>query len=482
MVDLSTNGTYLNKKKVGKNNEVVLRTGDQIDLLAPSLQKQLPVPLQYFFRLNHEACTQFVGEMSMGDKFIFQKYTLGDPLGKGNFGIVREGIVKETQMPVAVKIIDNVKMVGHSGTTDSTRILSEFHLMKQLDHPNIVKVFDGVPGSKSTYIVMELVRGGELFDIVSRNRLPEQHARHFFRQMLSAVLYMHQHEIVHRDLKPENIMLSGPFDLGVYPPTACVKITDFGVSRVVGKGTFIGTLCGTPEYFAPEMFGQVRKCTKALDMWSLGVILFIMLGGYPPFTSDTDARTRQPHLMQQITHGMYSFPDAYWKDISRDAINLIMRLMTVDPSKRITATEAAVHPWIVAGAGDGTTFSTNEKGPKAQTDTDDDLSSETLDPIQKDKHWVDEASQMPPPQHTTPLRSQNILSPSFDDENVISQQERIRSQDPFNDPQTGRVRQNPLRLQEHSEQIQQTTNSHPITPPISPSCTFISSQLSVTSI
>ncbi|KAK2964485.1 putative serine/threonine protein kinase [Blattamonas nauphoetae] len=482
MVDLSTNGTYLNRQKVGKNNEVVLRSGDQIDLLAPSLQKQLPVPLRYFFRLNPEACSQFTGEMGEGDKFIFQKYTLGDPLGKGNFGIVREGIVKESQQPVAVKIIDNVKMIGNSGTADSSRILSEFHLMKQLDHPNIVKVYDGVPGAKSTYIVMELIRGGELFDLVARQKLPEAHARYFFRQMLSAVLYMHQHGIVHRDLKPENIMLSGPCELGTFPPTSSVKITDFGVSRVVGKGTFLGTLCGTPEYFAPEMFGQVRKCTKALDMWSLGVILFIMLSGYPPFSPDPNpsSRNRQAIMMEQITRGMYSFPEAYWKHVSPAAIDLTKRLMTVDPHARITAAEAAIHPWILGGEGDGVTFVIEESQAEVPDESDDEGESESAEPIAKTKiavnyAEVDDSKEMPPPTHSNALKAPLASStPLSTQDMVVSQEERIKSQD------LSRIIQ---REQAHeAPSVFQGSAAAATTPPISPSCTFISGQLLDTSI
>lgn len=169
-------------------------------------------------------------------------------------------------------------------------------------------------------------------------RFEEPIAKLLFYQMLVAVKYLHEQGITHRDLKPENVLLSSEKNETV------IKITDFGLSKVVGEQSLMQTLCGTPSYLAPEV---LLTCgtggySKAVDLWSLGVILFICLAGYPPFSEQITKHT----LHEQIVKGLYSFPKQYWKTVSPQAIDLVKKLLTVDPNKRITVDEALQHPWI----------------------------------------------------------------------------------------------------------------------------------------
>jgi len=183
------------------------------------------------------------------------------------------------------------------------------------------------------------VEGGELFDrVVSVTRFEEPIAKLLFYQMLVAVKYLHEQGITHRDLKPENVLLCSEKNETV------IKITDFGLSKVVGEQSLMKTLCGTPSYLAPEVLltAGTGGYSKAVDLWSLGVILFICLGGYPPFSEEIKKHT----LNEQIIKGLYTFPKTYWKAVSPKAIDLIKKLLTVDPKKRISVEEALQHPWI----------------------------------------------------------------------------------------------------------------------------------------
>jgi serine/threonine-protein kinase Chk2 len=156
--------------------------------------------------------------------------------------------------------------------------------------------------------------------------------------MLEAVKYLHEKGITHRDLKPENILLSCDDN------DTLIKVTDFGLSKIVGEQSLMQTLCGTPSYLAPEVIKSagLGGYDKAVDCWSMGVILYIMLGGYPPFSDEIKEYT----LQDQICNGRYSFPKEYWNDVSKDAIDLITKLLTIDSQKRITTAEALNHPWM----------------------------------------------------------------------------------------------------------------------------------------
>ena len=198
------------------------------------------------------------------------------------------------------------------------------------------------------------VAGGELFEQLQNGPLSERRAHNYFRQLLSGVLYLHSMGIAHRDLKPENILLEFASDTN-YPtqipsnqsPYPELKITDFGISRIVGSGTFKATVCGTLEYVAPEILNPVSHSTLKIDMWSLGVLLFIMLCGYPPFSAEFQKlQPNYPSLIDQIRFGTPFYDPQMWKGISREAIDLITKLLQKDPEKRLSAAECTQHPWV----------------------------------------------------------------------------------------------------------------------------------------
>lgn len=181
--------------------------------------------------------------------------------------------------------------------------------------------------------------GGELFDkVVSIGQYDEPTAKLMSYQMVCAVKYLHDEGITHRDLKPENILLATEEN------ETLIKVTDFGLSKFVDAGTMMKTFCGTPSYLAPEILLTVGMgaYTKAIDCWSLGVIIYICLVGYPPFSDEREDMA----LNKQIIGGHYSFPKEYWKDISEEAIDLVKKLLTVDPKKRATLEEVIGHPWF----------------------------------------------------------------------------------------------------------------------------------------
>ena len=192
------------------------------------------------------------------------------------------------------------------------------------------------------YIILELASGGELFDkILDKVKFNEKEAKFCFYQMVSAVEYLHRMNIAHRDLKPENILLTND------DSDPLIKISDMGLSKLVDQTTFLQTFCGTPQYLAPEvLISRVRGDGSygfEVDMWSLGVILYILLSGCPPFNPDrSDGKT----LIRQVCDGDYSFPQSRWADISPAAIDMVRKLMTVERKNRLTAKQALQHLWL----------------------------------------------------------------------------------------------------------------------------------------
>lgn len=192
----------------------------------------------------------------------------------------------------------------------------------------------------STYLMLELVEGGELFDlIVDQKRFTEPQGKLHAYQIISAIDYLHTNNITHRDLKPENILVVRK------DPDTLIKITDFGLSKFVDETSMLKTFCGTPNYLAPEIVGSKGEgaYTKAVDLWAAGVIVFICLGGYPPFSRDY----KDISLEKQILTGRKSFPAKFWKDISRNAVDFIDKLLQVIPENRMTADQALRHKWLM---------------------------------------------------------------------------------------------------------------------------------------
>lgn len=264
------------------------------------------------------------------DSDIRKKYDLKETIGTGAFS---EVLLAEDKIDrgkfYAVKCIDRMGLVGKEESLDN-----EIQVLRRLCHPNIVRLSDVFEDKSYVYLIMELVTGGELFDrIVEKGSYTEKDASRLIKQVLEAVDYMHERGVVHRDLKPENLLYYST------DPDSKIMISDFGLSKTEESGT-MATACGTPGYVAPEVLAQ-QPYGKEVDCWSIGVIAYILLCGYPPFYDENDAA-----LFQQILKAEYEFDSPYWDDISDSAKEFIRRLMCKDPKKRFTCKQAIAFPWI----------------------------------------------------------------------------------------------------------------------------------------
>ncbi|XP_011640496.1 calcium/calmodulin-dependent protein kinase type 1 isoform X1 [Pogonomyrmex barbatus] len=279
-------------------------------------------------------------------------------LFRGAFSEVRlaESKEKPGQM-FAVKIIDKKALKGKEDSLENEiKVLRRFSESatpqsgggslksdssgekRWLTHPNIVQLLETYEDKHKVYLVMELVTGGELFDrIVEKGSYTEKDASGLIRQVLEAVDYMHDQGVVHRDLKPENLLYYSPDE------DSKIMISDFGLSKMEDSG-IMATACGTPGYVAPEVLAQ-KPYGKAVDVWSIGVISYILLCGYPPFYDENDA-----NLFAQILRGEFEFDSPYWDDISASAKDFIGKLMCVNVEERYTCKQALAHPWISGNA------------------------------------------------------------------------------------------------------------------------------------
>ncbi|XP_046567680.1 calcium/calmodulin-dependent protein kinase type II delta chain-like isoform X12 [Haliotis rubra] len=259
-------------------------------------------------------------------------YELKEELGKGAFSIVRRCVQKATGLEFAAKIINTKKLSAR----DHQKLEREARICRLLKHPNIVRLHDSIQDEGFHYLVFDLVTGGELFeDIVAREFYSEADASHCMQQILESVNYCHLHGIVHRDLKPENLLLASK------AKGAAVKLADFGLAiEVQGDQQAWFGFAGTPGYLSPEVLRK-DPYGKPVDIWACGVILYILLVGYPPFWDEDQHR-----LYAQIKAGAYDYPSPEWDTVTPEAKNLINSMLTVNPAKRITASEALKHPWI----------------------------------------------------------------------------------------------------------------------------------------
>ncbi|XP_035847666.1 calcium/calmodulin-dependent protein kinase type II subunit beta isoform X2 [Sander lucioperca] len=266
-------------------------------------------------------CTRFTDE-----------YQLYEELGKGAFSVVRRCVKLCTGQEYAAKIINTKKLSAR----DHQKLEREARICRLLKHSNIVRLHDSISEEGFHYLLFDLVTGGELFeDIVAREYYSEADASHCIHQILDCVSYTHQHDIVHRDLKPENLLLASKCK------NAAVKLADFGLAiEVQGEQQAWFGFAGTPGYLSPEVLRK-EAYGKPVDIWACGVILYILLVGYPPFWDED-----QHKLYQQIKAGAYDFPSPEWDTVTPEAKNLINQMLTINPAKRITAQEALKHPWV----------------------------------------------------------------------------------------------------------------------------------------
>ncbi|PVH91077.1 serine threonine protein kinase SNF1p [Periconia macrospinosa] len=253
------------------------------------------------------------------------QYTIVKTLGEGSFGKVKLATHQVSGQKVALKIINRKRLV----TRDMAgRIEREIQYLQLLRHPHIIKLYTVITTATEIIMVLEYA-GGELFDyIVNHGRLKEEKARKFFQQIVCAVEYCHRHKIVHRDLKPENLLLDDNFN---------VKIADFGLSNIMTDGNFLKTSCGSPNYAAPEVISGKLYAGPEVDVWSCGVILYVLLVGRLPFDDEYI-----PTLFKKIAAGNYSIPSY----LSSGSVNLIKRMLMVNPVHRITVAEIRQDPWF----------------------------------------------------------------------------------------------------------------------------------------
>ncbi|XP_018430383.1 PREDICTED: calcium/calmodulin-dependent protein kinase type 1B [Nanorana parkeri] len=249
-------------------------------------------------------------------------YNIKEKLGAGAFSEVVLAQEKDSERLVALKCIPKKALRGKEAVVEN-----EIAVLKKIAHKNIVALEDIYESPSHLYLAMELVTGGELFDrIIERGYYTEKDASQLVRQILDALQYLHNMGIVHRDLK-------------VPWPQNELKLGDFGLSKIEDGG-MMATACGTPGYVAPELLEQ-KPYGKAVDVWALGVISYILLCGYPPFYDENDSE-----LFNQIIKAEYEFDSPYWDDISESAKDFIRHLLEREPEKRLTCEQALQHPWI----------------------------------------------------------------------------------------------------------------------------------------
>nr|XP_033786411.1 serine/threonine-protein kinase DCLK3 isoform X1 [Geotrypetes seraphini] len=261
-------------------------------------------------------------------------YEIGRTIGDGNFAVVKECRVLSGDQWYAMKIIDKSKLKGKEDMVEN-----EISIIRCLSHPNIVQLLDDYETEAEIYLILEYVRGGDLFDAITESvKFTEHNAALMVADLCEALVYIHHKNIVHRDLKPENLLVQHNTD-----KSTTLKLADFGLAMFVTEPIF--TVCGTPTYVAPEILSE-KGYGLEVDMWAAGVILFILLCGFPPFRS---LKRDQEELFQIIQLGDFDFLAPYWDSISDAAKDLIGRLLVVDPKERYTAQEVLRHSWITSG-------------------------------------------------------------------------------------------------------------------------------------
>jgi len=268
-------------------------------------------------------------QIQPADAPILEKYFIVREVGRGAFSVVWEAYHKSTNQRYAIKSI-NKKYISKQGWINLCR---EVEIMIHLNHPNILRLHEYINTATHVHLILDYVDGGELFDqIVQRGNFGEKDASAIVKQILSGIHYLHTNGVAHRDLKPENLLCCSD---------GRVVVADFGLAKVFGRGELLRTHCGTPTYAAPEIVRGDKAYSNAVDMWSIGVITYILLCGFFPFFSEDSEILRT-----KIISAEYSFPSPYWDNISEEAKDFIKHLLVVDPAKRLTAEQAFKHPFM----------------------------------------------------------------------------------------------------------------------------------------
>ncbi|KAH9604587.1 hypothetical protein KSS87_003608 [Heliosperma pusillum] len=293
----------------------------------------------------------------MGDKkgsVLMHRYELGKLLGKGTFAKVYQARNIETGANVAIKVVDKEKVLK-VGMIE--QIKREISVMRLVRHPHVVQLYEVMASKTKIYIVMEHVRGGELFDKVARGKIKGDIARKYFQQLISAVDYCHSRGVYHRDLKPENLLLDQNEDL---------KITDFGLSALAEsrrQDGLLHTMCGTPAYVAPEVIHRKGYDGAKADIWSCGVVLFVLLAGYLPFQD-----SNLIEMYKKIGKAEFKFPNMFPSDVKR----LLLKIMDPNPITRISIAKIMENSWFRKGFDSKILESRHESDPHKPGSVQDD--------------------------------------------------------------------------------------------------------------
>uniref|UniRef100_A0A667Z658 Serine/threonine-protein kinase DCLK2 n=1 Tax=Myripristis murdjan TaxID=586833 RepID=A0A667Z658_9TELE len=275
------------------------------------------------------------GNRCVSSSIINEKYKVGKVIGDGNFAVVKECVERSTGQEFALKIIDKARCCGKEHLIEN-----EVAVLRRVRHPSIIQLIEVDDTPTQLFLVMELVKGGDLFDaITSSTKYSERDASAMVFNLAGAVKYLHRMNIVHRDIKPENLLVCE------YPDgTKSLKLGDFGLATVVEGPLY--TVCGTPTYVAPEIIAETGYGLK-VDIWAAGVITYILLCGFPPFRSENNV---QEELFDQILRGKLEFPSPDWDNVSLPAKMLIGQMLQVNVDARYTAEEVLSHPWVTVSA------------------------------------------------------------------------------------------------------------------------------------
>jgi len=286
-------------------------------------------------------------DFDMKERKLGDFYEVGKMLGKGSIGRTLEGVSKVTKKKVAIKALPR----SHPEFEYKT-LMTEIEIMRRVDHPHCIKLHDVFEDDKLVYLVQDLATGGELFDrVVGVGSFTERDACFMIKQVIEACAYLHSIGICHRDLKPENVLMLS--DDANSPDYNIVKIADFGLSSLsaVEYQATMETACGTPEYLAPELVSMVanedeqeQTYSSKVDIWAIGVILYVMISGFHPFYTGNQAQ-----LYDAIMKGQYSFPNPAFAKVSRETKDFISWVLVVNPAKRPSAEELLKHPWVQKG-------------------------------------------------------------------------------------------------------------------------------------
>ncbi|GAA6033636.1 hypothetical protein JCM8097_004360 [Rhodosporidiobolus ruineniae] len=340
LADTSTNGTFVRGSKVGKGNVTILESGDSI-VFGPATGT-LTNEFRYLFQgppvSSASADPYGLGELSQGSSSgIFADYEVREQLGKGSFAVVRKGVRRSDGKMVAVKIIQKARFSNNPQTLNMFQ--REIKIAKQLDHPFCVKCFDFYEDDQRIWLVLEYVDGGDLLDFVmKRGGLEEAQVREIALMTCQAVAYLHSKGITHRDLKPENLLLTK----GAKPQ---IRVTDFGLAKMVNEGTMLKTMCGTPTYLAPEVIINNQPgigYNSIVDAYSCGVIFYSCLTNQIPF----DESESEP-LHERMAHRSVDLNIPRGMGVSERALDFLDRLLKNDPRERLSCQDALSHPWLV---------------------------------------------------------------------------------------------------------------------------------------